>query len=740
MSSSKNYYKYLDFIRLLSCIAILFYHLNILKGGYLAVCTFFVLSGYLSYMSASKQDNFSFKKYYLNKILKIYLPLILVVFITISIVTFISNINWLNLKPETTSIVLGYNNFWQLNANLDYFARHINSPFIHFWYIAILLQFDLIFPFIYLLLRKVGDRFHKIIPCIITFLPATLFTIYFYYSSLQNNIMFTYYNTFTRIFSILFGLSLGVIHLNYNNIIPTISKKENINKLIFYLYFVILICLFIFIESTSKYFSIAMILTTIISCRLIDYSLVINNNKVNIFEKTIKNLSKLSYIIYLVQYPVIFIFQYIKLYNYIKLPLIILITFIVSYLLYFCLNNKNNKLKYVLTGFIIGLSLFGEYKYFNAKDHTKEMKKLEEQLAQNQDIIKEKQQEYEKQLKQEQEDWMNKLNELDNTEKALKDVVTNLNIVGIGDSVMLGAVNNLYQKFPNSYFDAQISRTAWVANGILTNLKNKNILGEPIIINLGTNGDCSTECKKNIINTCENRKVFWITVTNDSDVYVNNELKNLEKEYDNLYIIDWNLISHNHPEYFIADKIHLTSIGREVYTQTIYDSIYQVYLNEFNTKKNEILNEYNNNQKNKITFYGNDLLTNSFDYIKDEFANSNFIINKDFNYETLKQEINNSIANESITQKIVFVLDSTSKISNNEYNKLVDIIQDKEIYLVSVDKNINIIYENVNVIDFYKEIKENNNYLMPDKIHLTDKGNKALTDIIKNILTKESEK
>ena len=368
------------------------------------------------------------------------------------------------------------------------------------------------------------------------------------------------------------------------------------------------------------------------------------------------------------------------------------------------------------------------------------MKALETELAKNAEMLKKKQEEYALKQKEEENVWMETLNNLEDAESKLKDVVTNLNIVGIGDSVMLGAVNNLYQKFPNSYFDAQVSRTAWVANGILTNLKSRNMVGDPIIINLGTNGDCSTECKRTIINACENRKVFWVTVTNDSDVYVNNELKNLEKEYDNLYIIDWYSISRNHPEYFIADKIHLTPIGRKVYTQTIYDSIYQVYLNEFNTKKNEILNEYNNNQKNKITFYGNDLLTNSFDYIKDEFANSNFIINKDFNYETLKQEINNSIANESITQKIVFVLDSTSKISNNEYNKLVDIIQDKEIYLVSLNKNINIIYENVIVIDFYKEIKENNNYLMPDKIHLTDKGNKELTDIIKNILTKESEK
>ena len=75
--------------------------------------------------------------------------LLIVVFITISVISLLPSIKWLNLKPETTSVLLGYNNFWQLSANLDYFARHVNSPFIHLWYIGILLQFDLICKFVF---------------------------------------------------------------------------------------------------------------------------------------------------------------------------------------------------------------------------------------------------------------------------------------------------------------------------------------------------------------------------------------------------------------------------------------------------------------------------------------------------------------------------------------------------------------------------------------------------------------
>ena len=49
----------LDVLRVLSCAAVLLYHLGFLKGGYLAVCTFFVMSGYLSARAALSQEKFN---------------------------------------------------------------------------------------------------------------------------------------------------------------------------------------------------------------------------------------------------------------------------------------------------------------------------------------------------------------------------------------------------------------------------------------------------------------------------------------------------------------------------------------------------------------------------------------------------------------------------------------------------------------------------------------------------------
>jgi len=738
--SSKKYYVGIDLIRVIAFLAILLYHLNILKGGYLAVCTFFCLSGYLSCISAFKKDKFSLLSYYSNRLLKLYIPLIVVVFITIFVVNLLPDISWLNLKPETTSVLFGYNNFWQLGANLDYFAMHINSPFIHLWYISILLQFDLIFPFIYMILKKIGDKIHKSIPCIIMIVLSFISCIYFYKMNMSQNIMGTYYNTFSRLFSILFGVTLGFIHSYAKPLIPTIFKNKYISKIIYIFYLIVLILLFIFIDAKSPYFGLSMILTTLITCRLIDYSVISLNNKLSIHNKFIKFLSSISYEIYLVQYPVIYLIQYLNINDNLKILLIIILIFIISWILHVCVNfrkkEKNKIFKWLLRLIVLIITLYGLYQYILTEDHTKEMKQLEQQLIENEKIIAEKQKEYELQFKQEYNDWMTTLKDLENAENELRNVVTNLQIVGIGDSVMLSAIENLYNTFPNGYFDAKISRTAWVAKGIMENLESKNILGNIIIFNLGANGDCTEECKIEIMEKCKNRKVFWINVTNDKDVRVNEDLISLASKYNNLYIIDWYSISKEHPEYFISDKIHLTDIGKEVYTKLIYDSIYEVYSEEYNKKKEEIIKQHEEQLKNKISLYGNDILLNVFDYIKDDYVGAKFSINKEYNYEILINDIKKSIQDNTLTHKIVFVFDENFSLDLEQYKNLIELCNGHEIYILSLNGEttnllLNTNYQNVKVINFYQKVVNNNNYLIADKVHLSEEGNKALSETLK---------
>ncbi len=741
MSDSSKYYKDISLIRVIACLAVILYHLNILNGGYLAVCSFFVLSGYLSCISLFKKEKISLKEYYIHLVLKTYLPLLIVVFLTIAFVSFFPSIKWLNLKPETTSVLLNYNNYWQLSANLDYFARHINSPFIHLWYISILMQFDLVLPFVFIVLKKLGNKIHKIIPCIITLILSLTSAFFFYKSSISRDLMVTYYDTFSRIFSLLFGLTLGFIHSYYRSLCIKSTFNSVLNRIIFFLYFIILVVLFIFIDINSSYWSICMILVTLITCRLIDYGTINTTNKLSIVDSIFKYLSKISYGIYLFQYPLIFILNYFIKDNYVICFSVIVLTLLLSALLYFGLNKNTNKYLNVIRGiiFVIGLVAigYGGFQFYLAKDYTEEMNLLKEQLANNTEIFKKHQEEYLLQKEQEELDWQKVLDELEIDENNLKNVVTNLPVIGIGDSVMLGAVGGLYQQFPNGYFDAQISRTAWVVNDILKDLKSRNLLNGPLILNLGANGDCSEYCKQEIIATAGDREIFWVNTTNDSEVFVNDALLTFANKYNNVHIIDWNAASKGYPEYFYADGIHLTPSGVEAYTKTIYDAIYQVYFNQYQNKKEEVIKEHEAKEKNRISFYGNDVLLNIFDYIKEEFSDANVIIDSKYTYESIYSEIEKTLKEGTITNKIVLAFDSTIALNVIQYKNLINLCGDREVYILLFDKQIvnelsKLVNNKVNIIDFSKVLNENGDYLMVDGIHLSNKGNQKLIEVLKD--------
>lgn len=561
----KKHYVGFDILRVVSCITILFYHLNILKGGYLAVCTFFVLSGYLSTISCLKKDKLSLKDYYISRFKKIYLPMIIVVFLSISIISLTTSYNWINLKNEVTSILLGYNNYWQINANLDYFVRNVSSPFMHLWFLSIIIQFEIIFPFIFLLFKKIKEKTNKIIPCIILIILGIISYILFN-KNISNNIMYAYYDTLSRLFSVIFGVLLGYIHVYFK---PITIKNNILSKIICIIYLSLLIYLFIMIDSSSSIFGLSMLITTFISIRLIDYSITINNN---IKDELLLFLSKISYEIYLVQYPIIFILQYLKLNNYLNIVIVILSTFIISIILYYLLNTRSKKTKYIkFIGLIIIsiISIYGLFKYITAKDYSSEMNKIEKDINKNKKKQEEKKKEYIEKAKENEE----------RKEASTKEYVSNMRLVGIGDSIMELALNDLSDRFPNGYFDGEVNRTEKKSFDLLNELNDKGLLGDAVLFNIGTNdSNCNLKCKENLLDIIGDRKLFWVNATNPDVDTFNQGLEDFASKHDNVYIIDWVSVAKEHPEYIYRDGVHPTPAGSKAYAETIYNEICKVYM------------------------------------------------------------------------------------------------------------------------------------------------------------------
>lgn len=716
MLDKKNYNLNISFIRGIFCIAVLLFHLNILKGGYLAVCSFFVLTGYFSCISLSKNRNIF--KHYFNRLKKIYLPLLIVVFSSVTLLS-ILNISIFNLKPEITSILLGFNNYFQINANVDYFAKHTDSLFMHLWYISILLQFELFFPIIFKIINKVGNKISKFIPCIIMLLVSILGTIYFYNNSITKSITFTYYDTISRFFSFGFGVFLGFCHIKSNCKIKFAFKNKIIAALIFIIYLSLLCILFFTISSSSKFFATAMIITTLITLRLIDYATILFKYNITINSRFINFISKISYEIYLVQYPVIFFFQSVKLNNYLKLFLIIITTIFISWIINIAITfNKKFKRKIPIIFLISLITLYGGYKYIIMKNHTKEINDLKDTLNNNEKIMKQKQLEYKKKQKEEELKWNEYLESVDKSPEEVYEYVTNLKVIGIGDSVMQNAIPDLFKEFPNGYFDAKVSRSTCASYDVLKGILDSGVKSDIMIFNLGTNDTPTKTCKDKLMSLAKDNKVFWLNATHPDDDSSNSELVKYANDFDNIYVLDWVSEANKHPEYLYSDETHLKPIGLEPYAKFIKNEIYKIYLDEYNKKKQDVIDSHEKEEMNNITFYGNELLINIFENLENEFPNAKFEAKKDLKFASLIKKLK---ANNKLSNKVVFVFDKKNSLTKKQYNKIIDLLKEKDIYIVTFDK-IKFDNSNVKIITLNKE----KSLFYEDNINLNNKGQNVL--------------
>ena len=125
-------------------------------------------------------------------------------------------------------------------------------------------------------------------------------------------------------------------------------------------------------------------------------------------------------------------------------------------------------------------------------------------------------------------------------------------------------------------------------------------------------------------------------------------------------------------------------------------------------------------EKNKITFIGNDLLQGMYDQIDNYYQNKKILVDK-YNYNKIK----NIITDKSTSNNIVLVFDNNSKITTEEYNRLINIDKEKKITIVTTDNSIKI--SNANIIYYDPTGKTE-----LDQIHLSNKGNNELFSIIKD--------
>ncbi|MCR5229696.1 MAG: acyltransferase [Solobacterium sp.] len=198
----------LDGLRTLAVFGVLLFHMfpRAVKGGYFGVILFFVISGFLTAYTDVRKGGEPVFTYYRKRLFRIYPALIIMLFITVEVIALTDKFKLLNVQEEVRSVLLAYNNYWQISKSADYFANlSANSAFTHLWYTSILIQFELLWPLLYRLFRLAGKNrvpFGILVLLSMLVMPAASFMKDISQSQL-------YYGTLSRIHALLIGAWLG---------------------------------------------------------------------------------------------------------------------------------------------------------------------------------------------------------------------------------------------------------------------------------------------------------------------------------------------------------------------------------------------------------------------------------------------------------------------------------------------------------------------------------------------------
>ncbi len=574
----------LDGLRALAIVSVTLFHVYpaVIKGGYLGVALFFVLTGFLLVITTQKKDaggEFSLFTYFKQRIKRIYPALIVVVLTTLGFYHFFAPEAITSCRPEVISVLLGYNNWWQIAQKADYFARVSNgSPFTHLWFLSIELQYYLIWPFLYLGLKKIEEKTGKRIPVLagITAVFSVLMPIFYL---LGFDITRIYYGTDTRVFSLLAGALTGYLYLGHKKQKWVREKEEYVLPLLGTLGLALLaFAAVLFLDGSNKivYLGGMLLITALFATQIY---LISTNHKVGrLWNSPLFHvLAKYSYEIFLWQYPVIYFFQYkgweFPCHGLVEIVLILLLSVITNQALYGISNFKSmepaaKRGVAVYTCINLFLGVFGAYSIWLSNSGKEEdVVQLEGQLSENADLAEQNNTQANIEFDDDKTDYSDSGNS----------ARVNLDgVVFIGDSVLLDAAPYIYEMFSNAYVDAAVSRYPSEEIAILDGLLQNDQVGDSVVIALGTNGTIYPQyAEQTIALLGEHRSIFWVNgFAPDEWTPTNNAvLEDLAAIHPNVTVIDWYSLVNEHQDWVISDGVHPGPEGAQAYTQLIYDTM-----------------------------------------------------------------------------------------------------------------------------------------------------------------------
>ncbi len=587
-------------LRAIACLAIVFYHMlpQYVPGGFLAVNTFFVLSGFLM-AETTLHRPFHLGHYLSRRVLRIYPALLVLLSATLG-VTFLTGKEALaGCRPELLSVVLGYNNIYQIVTSADYFTKITGtSPFTHLWTIALELQFYVLWPFLLLVLhrsRKAGRT-------LLVLLTAGSCAALVLETLIGADLTRLYYGTDTRLFSLTFGALLA----DRRHTKPRHHRLPGVpdailggGLFVLFLY----LCFTVHGQDPNTYLYFLGLSTLLAGAAI----LLCGNDSVTAMaleSKTLCFVGSISYEIYLVMYPVLFFLAKTKVAS-VK-PLYAVLSFLMILVLATLLHvltmpKEAMSAKVLSILLVLALLVPGCLIAYTAPSRaavSADQEQLKKELEENAAMLeKQKQEETAAATAETTEsaagETAEEAAEEETTESSMEETTETAtetsteatpetvsfdgsSFTFIGDSVMLGASPSLLNAFPGCTVDAVVSRQVWDAKDVIDTMRADGTLGSTVVIGLGANGPFTSSVGKDLLDDLSEETVYWILPYGRNlswEGEVCDDIRNAAAGYDNVTLIDWPGIAKDHPEWFYDDGMHLNADGQKGYAEFLLEQI-----------------------------------------------------------------------------------------------------------------------------------------------------------------------
>jgi peptidoglycan/LPS O-acetylase OafA/YrhL len=217
----------IDGLRALAVLAVVLHHAfpKYVKGGFVGVDIFFVISGYLIssiILKNLENNNFCLFEFYARRIKRIFPALLLVLSSCALLGWFVlTDIEYIQLGKHIKASTLFYTNF-TLAKEAGYFdIASIAKPLLHLWSLAVEEQFYIFWPLFLYLGRKYGLNLLSII--IVTIFLSFFISIHI----LHKNPVNAFYFPWCRMWELIIGSMLAYINLEKNANIEKFKKTIN---------------------------------------------------------------------------------------------------------------------------------------------------------------------------------------------------------------------------------------------------------------------------------------------------------------------------------------------------------------------------------------------------------------------------------------------------------------------------------------------------------------------------------